>query len=49
MICTPLNALLSSLSSPGDTFFRDRSDPEGGRYRTKEANQKKEKKNRNEL
>ena len=36
-----LNALLSS---PRDTFFRDRSDPEGTCYRTKEAKQKKEKK-----
>ena len=35
-----LNALLRSLSSPRDTFFRDRSNPEGRRYRTKEAKQK---------
>ena len=39
-----LNALLRSLLSPRDTFFRDRSDPEGRRYRTKEAKQKKAKK-----
>ena len=39
-----LNALLQSLLSPRDTFFRDRSDPEGRCYRTKEAKQKKEKK-----
>ena len=39
-----LNALLWSLLSPRDTFLRDRSDPEGRRYRTKEAKQKKEKK-----
>ena len=26
---------------PRDTFFRDRSDPEDMRYRTKEAKQKK--------
>jgi len=29
------------LSSPRDTFFRDRSDPEFRSYRTKEAKQKK--------
>jgi len=32
------------LSSPRETFFRDRSDPEFRRYRTKEAKQKKENK-----
>ena len=43
VICT-LNALLWSLSSPRDTFFCDRSDPEGRRYQTKEAKRKKRKK-----
>ena len=39
-----VNALLRSLLSPTDTFFRDRNDPEGRRYPTKEAKQKKTKK-----
>ena len=39
-----LNALLRSLSSPRDTFFRYRSYPEGRRYRTREAKQEKAKK-----
>ena len=42
-----LNALSSQLSSPRDMFFRDRSDPVGSRYRTKEAKQKKQKRKRN--
>ena len=41
-----LNALLRLLLSPRDTFFRDRSDPEGRCYRTKEAKQKTEKQKR---
>ena len=39
-----LNALLSSLLSARDTFFRDPSDADDRRYRTKEAKQKKAKK-----
>ena len=39
-----LNALLWSLSSPRDTFFRDRSDLEGRSYQTKEVKQKKRRK-----
>ena len=45
-----INALLLSLLSSRDTFFRDRSDLEGRRYRTKEAKQKKrQKRKRNEV
>jgi len=38
------SSLIAIISDPRDTFFRDRSDPEGRRYRTKKAKQKKEKK-----
>ena len=40
-----LNVLLLSLLSPRDTFFRDRSEPEGRRYRTLKRG-KKEKETR---
>jgi len=44
----PRDMFLSSLSSPRDKFFRDRSDPEGSRYQAKETKHKKENKQETE-